>query len=252
MGAFFGPIWPRDASSASVLALVRCSDGERYRHRRVVDPGTRGSYPRLVWRVFLLLVHAVTAVAADPVGTPASRTALAGCEQAGTKTGDARAQAYRDSLARADAAISADDGDGLAHFAAFCALGGLMKSTGVSFAMAGQLRRLRREVDRALELAPEFADALAGKGSLLLHVPRLLGGDPAEAERLLRQALAIDPDYITPRLALVDALRARGALDEARVEAMQALVVAQRKGSADSARAAREALTTLGPDPENP
>ena len=168
------------------------------------------------------------------------------------KTGDARAQAYRDSLARADAAITADDGDALAHFAAFCALGGLMKSTGVSFAMAGQLRRLRREVDRALELAPEFADALAGKGSLLLNVPRLLGGDPAEAERLLRQALAIDPDYITPRLALVDALRARGALDEARVEAMQALVVAQRKGSANSARAAREALAALEHTPENP
>jgi Tfp pilus assembly protein PilF len=107
---------------------------------------------------------------------------------------------------------------------------------------------LRREVDRTLELAPDFSDALAGKGALLLNLPRLLGGDAAEGERLLRRALEIDADYLTPRLALVDALRARGARDEARMEAARALAIAERKGSDESARAAREALAALGRD----
>src|SRR4029079_13802971 len=170
------------------------------------------------WSV-LLCVLVASAYAADPPGTDASRRAQARCAGADALTGDARTKALRESLADADAAIAADDTDALAHFAAFCALGRLLRNEGVSLAAPLQLRRLRREVDRTLELAPDFADALAGKGELLLNVPRLLGGDPAEGERLLRRALAIDPDYLGPRFALVEALRARGATDEARREA---------------------------------
>jgi hypothetical protein len=194
----------------------------------------------------LLCVLAVSAHAADPPGTDASRRAQARCAAANALTGDARTAALKESLAAADAAIAADDTDALAHFAAFCALGGLLRTEGVSLAAPLQLRRLRREVDRTLELAPDFADAYAGKGELLLNLPRLLGGDPAEGERMLRRALAIDPDYLTPRLALVDALKARGATDEARREATQALAVAERKRDPEDVKAARERLDALG------
>jgi len=194
-------------------------------------------------------VLVASARAADPPGTDASRRAQQRCAAANQLAGEARAKALRESLADADAAIAADDADALAHFAAFCALGGLLRAQGVSLAAPLQLRRLRREVDRTLELAPDFADALAGKGELLLNVPRLLGGDPAEGERLLRRALAIDPDYLGPRFALVDALRARGATDEARREAAQALAIAERKRDPDDVRAARALLDALGPAP---
>jgi hypothetical protein len=197
------------------------------------------------WLLVCALV--VSAHAADPPGTDASRRAHARCVEAQALTGDARTKAFRESLALADAAIATDDGDALAHFAAFCALGGLLRDEGVSLAAPLQLRRLRREVDRALALAPDFADALAGKGQLLLNVPRLLGGDPAEGERLLRRALAIDPDFLNPRFALVDALKARGATDEARREATQALAIAERKRDPDDVKAARERLDALEP-----
>ena len=195
----------------------------------------------------LLCVLAVSASAADPPGTDASRGALTRCTDADALPGDARTKALRESLADADAAITADDTDALAHFAAFCALGRLLRNDGVSLAAPLQLRRLRREVDRTLELAPDFADALAGKGELLLNMPRLLGGDPAEGERLLRRALAVDPNYLTPRFALVDALKARGATDEARREATQALAIAERKRDPGDVKAARERLDALGP-----
>ena len=197
----------------------------------------------------LLCVLVVSALAADPPGTDASRRAHQRCTAADELSGEARTKALRVSLADADTAIAADDGDALAHFAAFCALGGLLRAEGVSMAAPLQLRRLRREVDRTLELAPDFADALAGKGELLLNVPRLLGGDPAEGERLLRRALAIDPDYLGPRLALAEALRARGATDDARREATQALAIAERKKSPDDVRTARALLDALGPAP---
>lgn len=197
-------------------------------------------------------VLAASAWAADPPGTEASRRARMHCEEADALDGEARTRALRESLAEADAAIAADDSDALAHFAAFCALGRLLRADGLSLAAPLTLRRLRREVDRTLELSPDFTDALGGKGSLLLKLPRLLGGDPAEGERLLRRALAIEPDYLGPRLALVEALRARGATAEAREEAARALAIAERKRSPEDVRTARAHLDALADATGNP
>lgn len=205
-----------------------------------------------MWRCLVAFGLAASALAADPPGTPASRAAQAACDRAGSLPEAARAAALSDALAAADRAVAVDDTDALAHFAAFCALGGLLDAEGVGFTAPGRLRRLRREVDRTLELAPDFADALAGKGALLLELPRLLGGDAPEGERLLRRALAIDPDYLTPRMRLVKALRARGALDEARAEARRARDVATRKQSPDDVRAAERELDALGAERANP
>jgi hypothetical protein len=195
---------------------------------------------------------AVSAWAAEPPGTEASRRAWARCAEADALEGDARTRALQESLAQADTAIAADDRDPIAHFAAFCALGRLLRADGVSLAAPLKLRRLRREIDRTLELAPDFSDALAGKGELLVNLPRLLGGNAAEGERLLRRALEIEPDYLGPRLALVDALRARGATAEARAEATRALAIAERKQSAEDVRTARTHLDALAGSTTNP
>jgi hypothetical protein len=183
---------------------------------------------------------------AEPPGTPASQAALARCEAAADAPGAARVDVLRESLRMADRAIAADDRDAIAHFAAFCAIGGLMEGEGLDFSAPGKLRRLRREVDRTLELAPDFPGALAGKGTLLANLPRLLGGDAAEGERLLRRALEVEPDYVRPRLELVQMLRRRGALDDARVEATRALEIAERKGDREDADEARAHVAALG------
>jgi hypothetical protein len=197
-------------------------------------------------RLWLIVcVLAASAWAADPPGTEASRRAHRRCTEADALEGEARTNALRESLAEAEAAVAADETDALAHFAAFCALGGLLRDDGLSLAAPLRLRRLRREIDRTLALAPDFADALVGKGSLLLNLPRLVGGDAVKGERLLRRALAIDPDYLGARLALVEALRARGAVVEARDQATQALAIAERKQSPDDVRTARAHLDAL-------
>jgi Flp pilus assembly protein TadD len=51
---------------------------------------------------------------------------------------------------------------------------------------------------------------------LLLRLPRLFGGDPQEAEDLLRRAVAAEPDNGTALCYLGKALDARGATEEAR------------------------------------
>jgi hypothetical protein len=119
-------------------------------------------------------------------------------------------------LQLAENAVGADNHDAKAHFALFCNLGKQMQVTGLSFSSWSNFRRLQHELDTTLALAPKDPDALAAKGALLLHLPRLLGGDAVEGERLLRLALDIEPDNSAARRYLAEALENRGASDQAR------------------------------------
>ncbi len=188
----------------------------------------------------LVLVCAALAGAADPPGSTASHEALALCQRAGDAPEAEQDALLARSLAMAETAVATDDGDALAHFAVFCSLGEQMRRAGVSVRALTRLRRLRREVDRTLVLAPDFADALAGKGALLLDTPRLLGGDPAAAVGLLQRAIEIDPGYLGPRLDLVRALLATAQRAAAHAEAERALEIATRRGRPKEIAAARE------------
>ena len=95
-----------------------------------------------------------------------------------------------------------DPTSALAHFAAFCNRGKRLQINGFSFSALGEVRRLRQEIDRAIELAPDWPEALAGKGAMLVALPRLLGGDVEEGERLLRRALTLDPSNVEASIIL--------------------------------------------------
>lgn len=180
--------------------------------------------------------------AADPPGTPLSREAIATCNRAQAAGDDTADQLLTQSLDLAERAVQADDRDALAHFARFCALGEQARRSGASLSSLVKLWALRSAVDRTLELAPDFPDALLGKGALLCSVPGLLGGDPDEGERLVRRAVEIDPDYVGARLFLAERLLERGARAEAASEASHALAAAERKQDAAKIERARRLL----------
>src|SRR5438094_7959534 len=188
-----------------------------------------------------LLALARGARAADPPGSPRANQALAVCLADAATPAERRANLAR-GLALAEEAVAADERDPKAHFAVFCNLGNDLKLRGVGVQSLFGVRRLRREIDRTLELAPDYPDALVGKGELLCELPRLLGGDAAEGERLLRAALRVDPEFVEAHLGLARALAARGARDEARAEAQRALAAAERVPDPARATAARELL----------
>src|SRR5262249_22109172 len=114
-------------------------------------------------------------------------------------------------LALAEAAVQADDADAKAHFAVFCNLGRRMQLEPLSWKSLSAVRRLRTEIDRTLELAPTSVDALTAKGAFLLELPPFLGRDAAEAERLLRRALAVDPQARYARRTLERLVDERGS-----------------------------------------
>ncbi len=180
--------------------------------------------------------------AGEPVGTLVGRAARARCETA-RQSGDRAA--LDAAVAEAERAVEVEPDDPLAHFALFCALGERMQARGVSARSLFELRRLRAAVDRTLELAPDFADALVGKANLLLDAPWILGGDAKEAAVLLRRAIAIAPEYLRARRDLARALDRLGETDAARAEAARALAEAKASGDAEDVAAADAVLAAI-------
>ena len=96
------------------------------------------------------------------------------------------------------------------------------------------VKQAKSDLERALAIDPQ---ALAGSaytslGSLYYQVPGWpLGfGDDAQAEKLLEQALAINPDGIDPNYFHGDFLQRQKRYDEARVALQKALAAADRPG----------------------
>jgi tetratricopeptide (TPR) repeat protein len=125
--------------------------------------------------------------------------------------------AYRDGVSRAEEAIRLDDTDADAHYALFCNLGRVTELGG-TLRQALNLPHLRGELDRALQLNPHHTEALAAKGEMLWHLPRLLGGDLHEAEDYARRAVVSDPTYWHAHLLLAHVLIAQSRPDAARAE----------------------------------
>src|SRR5690349_3068351 len=115
----------------------------------------------------------------------------------------------------AETAIRQDDADADAHFAMFANWGRWLQIDGW-FKNSFELPALRRELDRALALDPNHADALAAKGGLYLQLPRFLGGDVGKAESLLVRAVELDPDAVGARLELADCYMQTRRREEAR------------------------------------
>jgi hypothetical protein len=147
----------------------------------------------------MLLVALAVPALADPVATGDAREALARCYDADRVTDEARREALDRGLVLAERAIAEAPDDPTTYFAAFCLRGKRVQLDGISFRLLGEIRRVKGDIDRALALAPEWPAALAGKGAMLLSLPRLLGGDSSEGERLLRRAIALDPDSTEAR-----------------------------------------------------
>jgi hypothetical protein len=173
----------------------------------------------------------------------AAATALALCCEADQLSGAERQRVLMRGLELAQDAAAADPSDAQAHFAVFCNLGKQVQSRALGLGELGVIGRLRHELDTALELAPDDGEALTAKGAMLLALPWFLGGDGRRGEELLRTALIKDPTNAAARRYLTEALRSRGADDEARAVEMLHLPTAAPE--AVCARFARDAALPL-------
>ena len=143
-------------------------------------------------------------------------------------------------------AVALDDRSADAHFALFCNLGELMRVDGeVNITSVMGFRRITKELDRTLELAPDHLDALSAKGTFLLRLPSLLGGDREKGEKLLRYVLLKAPQSVNARLSLAKTYCADGRHSEALSLASEALDLAQAQKQDDFAPEAAKVLAQL-------
>jgi tetratricopeptide (TPR) repeat protein len=145
----------------------------------------------------------IATLAAAQEGSEDVREALALCRSAGSLSARDQATQLEHGLALAERAVAINPDDPVAHFAAFCNRGKRVQLEGRSlWRLLGEVRCARRDLERVLTLAPDWPEALAAKGALLLALPRLLGGDRDEGLRLLERAVALDPANSEARLIL--------------------------------------------------
>lgn len=143
-------------------------------------------------------------------------------------------------------AVALDDRSADAHFALFCNLGELMRIDGeLSITSFMGFRRMTKELDRTLELAPDHLGALSAKGTFLLRLPSMLGGDREKGEKLLLYVLLKSPQSVNARLSLARSYCADGRHSEALSLASEALSLAQTLRMDDFAPEAAKVLAQL-------
>jgi tetratricopeptide (TPR) repeat protein len=192
--------------------------------------------PALLINVFILIFANVTpgVSVAQESSQQLSASALKECDLGRRATDrDARLAHFERSQALAEHALSLNDELADAHFARFCSLGEQLRIDGEDFSSVFGFRRVMKELDRTLELNPDHLDALSSKGTLLVRLPALLGGDEEKGEQMLRHVIQRAPRAINARLSLAKTYAAHGNRQEAIALATKALEIAQSDQRAD-------------------
>lgn len=147
--------------------------------------------------------------------------------------------------ALAEQAIELDNELADGHFALFCTIGEKMRIDGELFSSVMEFNRMMDALDRTLALNPNHLDALSSKGTFLMKLPWLLGGDPVKGERMLRRVINEDPEAINARLVLATTSADRGEHQEAVRLAEEALEYALKYHREDLIPEAQSTLAQL-------
>jgi tetratricopeptide (TPR) repeat protein len=185
--------------------------------------------------------------ASEPSASGLAQQAIDECE-AGRQVSDRGERARRFTLGEemAERAVALDDRCAEAHFALFCNRGESMRLDGESIRDVIGLRALLRELDRTIELEPNHAGALSAKGTFLVRLPRLLGGNVDQGEAMLQRVITLDPTAVNARISLARVCEYRGKRDEGIEYARRALQFAKELGRADKVAEAQAMLAELG------
>lgn len=217
----------------------------RIRHDRSKDLENMRTDSRLIIAGIIGLTFFLmpTLASAGETASLLSQQALQHCEQGRAATArETRLANFEQGQALAEQAVAANEGSADAHFALFCNLGEQLRLDGESLTSVFGFRRMMNELDRAIEIDPTHIDALSAKGTLLVKLPGLLGGDSEKGERLLQHVIQRAPKAVNARLALAKVRCEHGNHQEAAALATDALAIARKDGRITFVREAKTVL----------
>jgi tetratricopeptide (TPR) repeat protein len=153
---------------------------------------------------------------------------------------------YQDGLNLATRAVALDEENADAHFAIFGNKGRILLLEGVG-ANPISLLQVNHDLERALELNPNHADALTAKGGLYRQLPWVLGGSLQVAETCLTKAIKIDPEAVSARIELAQTYREMGHPERCLPLLQTAASIAERQGKQRQLREARDLMRQFSP-----
>lgn len=175
-----------------------------------------------------------------------SAQALEECQQGRAATvNEIRQQHFRRAEALAERAITLNDQYPDAHFALFCGLGEQMREGNKIFFSFSGYRRMMAALDQTLALDPHHLDALSSKGTLLVELPGLFGGDPEKGEQMLEEVIQREPLAINARLVVARLCEERGEHQRALELAEKALSLARAQNREDLIPEAQSTLRDI-------
>ena len=145
----------------------------------------------------------------------------------------------------AERAVALDDRYADAHFALFCSMGEQLRIDGETIGSVFGARKVMGVLDRTLELDPNHIDALTCKGTLLVKLPALLGGDPQKGEEILQEVVKKDRKAVSARLTLARIYAERGDREAAIRLASRAVKIAKANRYTDLIPEAETTLAEL-------
>ncbi len=128
---------------------------------------------------------------------------------------DVRMEHFNKGQVLAERAVELNENHADAHFAIFCNYGEKLRIDGEGLVSVFGFPRAVEALDRTLELAPDHLDALSSKGTVLVKVPWIFGGDVEKGEAMLRKVLERAPKSVSARLTLALTCADRGEYEEA-------------------------------------
>lgn len=210
--------------------------------------------PRVAFAFLLLVLTAPASRAADP--TPVSPEIKQQAQKLADQSlellrrgedapsDEQRLQLYKQGLDLATRAVELDEANADAHFGIFGNKGRILLLEGVG-ANPVSVVTVNHDLDRALELNPDHADALTAKGGLYRQLPWVLGGSLTVAEECLTKAIRLDPEAVSARIELAATYRDMGQPERGLPLLETAAQIAERQGKKRQLREAQDLMREL-------
>lgn len=194
----------------------------------------------------LVFILAMPTAWAEDSAQVLSDKSMAECQKGRrAKDPDIRLVHFERGRALAEKAVKLDARLADAHFALFCSIGERMRANGEVLFSVFEYGEMMNALDKTLSINPNHLDALSSKGTILIEIPRLIGGDPEKGEVMLRQVIKEDPTAINARVVVARACAERGEKDEALMLAKTALDLAKEQKREDLIPEAQETFVKI-------